>query len=433
MSKKKFWEFKNVNFNDSADLYIYNEISSWEDEDVTSSSSFKQDLDSLGDIKYINLYINSPGGSVAEGLAISSMIKRNKAFVTAYIDSMACSIASVITCSCDKVIMPSNTMMMLHNALSGGFMYGNAKDFRKQADDLDKITESLRQTYIDKANGKLTEDRIIEIMDNESWLTAKECLEIGLCDEIIEANKQVAIAKSNIFSNYINIPKNIKDLLDKEDEDLKDENKDDVVKETEDIKNEVGEPISEEHLEPTHDEEKKEEHVEETEIDTKEVVKETKEIKVEKDPIKEDSEEEEENLQKKLKASNEKVIALNEKVIELEDSIKNLQVIVDEYNKIKEEEERVKLENSLKENIALYKNKFEKMGENELFETDKVQNLLKNSVKEPKNIDQLNLILVDLIKVDKEEDRVVNIKTLAHDFQDLIPTNDNKITSMFED
>ena len=143
--KNKFWEFKKFVPNEVADLYIYNEISSWDDENFTSANSFKQELDTLGDIKTINLYINSPGGSVADGLAIASMLKRHKAYVIAHVDSMACSIASVIVCSCDKVIMPKNTLLMIHNALMGGFFYGNAKDFRKQA---------IKSGYITKINAK---------------------------------------------------------------------------------------------------------------------------------------------------------------------------------------------------------------------------------------------------------------------------------------
>ena len=113
MAKNKFWEFKNIVNGFSADLYIYNEISSWDDEDVTSASSFKQELDNVGDVKNINLYVNSPGGSVGDGLTIASLIARNPAYVTAYVDGMACSIASVIVCSADKVVMGKSSLLMI--------------------------------------------------------------------------------------------------------------------------------------------------------------------------------------------------------------------------------------------------------------------------------------------------------------------------------
>ncbi len=60
------------------------------DEIDTSAASFKQDLDSLGDMSVLNVHINSPGGSVFEGVAICSMLKQHKAFVNVYIDGLAC-------------------------------------------------------------------------------------------------------------------------------------------------------------------------------------------------------------------------------------------------------------------------------------------------------------------------------------------------------
>ncbi|MEV2371150.1 ATP-dependent Clp protease proteolytic subunit, partial [Paenibacillus larvae] len=61
----------------SADIFIYGDIVTYQwDEVDTSATSFKEDLDRLGDLSTINLYINSPGGSVFEGIAIHNMLKR---------------------------------------------------------------------------------------------------------------------------------------------------------------------------------------------------------------------------------------------------------------------------------------------------------------------------------------------------------------------
>ena len=79
----------------------------------------------------------------------------------------------------DKIIMPSNAMMMIHNA---GLTIGNSKDLRKLADDLIKVNASIRQAYLDKAGDKLDEETLINLMDNETWLTAQECFDYGLCD-----------------------------------------------------------------------------------------------------------------------------------------------------------------------------------------------------------------------------------------------------------
>lgn len=117
----------------------------------------------LGEVSQINLHINSPGGSVFEGIAIGNMLRQHKARVVAHVDALAASIASVIVASCDEVVMPENSMLMIHNPWT--FSMGNAKELRKQADDLDKIAESSVVTYLAKAGEKLTEEK-----SNKLWM-----------------------------------------------------------------------------------------------------------------------------------------------------------------------------------------------------------------------------------------------------------------------
>lgn len=202
---KKFWECKQSIDQDEADIYIFGEITSFKwDESDTTASSFQKDLKELGDVKKINLHVNSPGGSVFEGIAIGNMLKQHKAYVIAYVDALAASIASVIVVSCDKVIMPENSMMMIHNPWS--FAIGNANELRKKADDLDRIAESSVVTYLAKAGEKLTEEKIKQIMDEETWLSAKEAFDYGLCD-IVESSNQIAASISEkLFSNYQRVP-----------------------------------------------------------------------------------------------------------------------------------------------------------------------------------------------------------------------------------
>lgn len=208
--KNKNWEMKMSADGESGDIFIYGDIESYKfvDEDTTATS-FKNDLDSLGDISDINLYINSPGGNVFEGLAIHNMLKRHKAKVTVNIDALAASISSVIAMAGDVIRMPSNSMMMIHNALAG--ILGNAEELRKMADDLERITNSTKETYLQKANGKLDEDKLTELMDAETWLSAREAVEYGLADEILEENQMVASIDNELFSKYKNVPKQLEE------------------------------------------------------------------------------------------------------------------------------------------------------------------------------------------------------------------------------
>lgn len=207
---KKFWEVKQLE-NDEADIYIFGEIVSfkWDDEDTTAAS-FQKDLKSLGNVKTINVHINSPGGNVFEGIAIGNMLKQHKAQVIAHVDALAASIASVIVSSCDKVIMPENSMLMIHNPWSG--IVGNAKALRKQADDLDKIAESSVITYLSKSGQKLSEEKIKQIMDEETWLSATDAYEIGLCDEVTLSNQIAACISETLFQSYQHVPDELRKI-----------------------------------------------------------------------------------------------------------------------------------------------------------------------------------------------------------------------------
>ena len=189
-------------------MYIDGEIVTDEYEDTdTSAAGFRNALKSLGDVKSINLHINSPGGSVFEGIAIYNMLKQNSARINVYIDGLAASIASVIAMSGDAIFMPSNSMMMVHNPWV--MAIGNANELRKQADDLDQITKSSVQTYLAKAGDKLDEKTLTQLMDDETWLTAQEAVDYGLADEVMEPNKAVASINKQFVSRYRHVPEQL--------------------------------------------------------------------------------------------------------------------------------------------------------------------------------------------------------------------------------
>ena len=187
VSTKKFWQFK-AQADNVGELLIYGPIASstWWGDEVTPRQ-FKQELNALGDVSEINVFINSDGGDVFAAQAILSMLKRHDAIVSVFIDGLAASAASVIAMAGDEVFMPANAMMMIHNPWT--IAMGNASEFRKLADDLDKIRDSIVAAYAEKTG--LDPKQVIEIMDNETWLTAEEAVELGFADEI-EAEKQVA-------------------------------------------------------------------------------------------------------------------------------------------------------------------------------------------------------------------------------------------------
>ena len=205
---KKFWKFKAL-ANNEGELYLYGEIASssggwFSDGTEITPKGFKEELDALGDIGTLNVYVNSPGGDVFAGQAIYSQLKRHKAMVNMHVDGLAASIASVIAMAGDTIHMPSNAMMMIHRAWSGTM--GNSKEFRKMADDLDKIDLSIEETYLAKSGMKQPD--LAALLDAETWLTAQECIDLGLCD-VMEEEKAIAASVQDFefMAKYKNTPK----------------------------------------------------------------------------------------------------------------------------------------------------------------------------------------------------------------------------------
>lgn len=172
------------------ELYLYSEVAPdgydwWNGRTIESKTSqdyFRDQLVEHSDVKQINLYINSCGGSVVEGYGIYAQLKRHPAQKTVYVDGFANSIASIIAMCGDKIIMRVNSMMGIHNMMD--VCFGNAAEHRKCAADLDRMMEGNRQIYLERSGGKITLEKLTEFLDAETMLTAEECLEYGLCDVV---------------------------------------------------------------------------------------------------------------------------------------------------------------------------------------------------------------------------------------------------------
>jgi ATP-dependent Clp protease protease subunit len=188
---KKFWKFQ-AKEDKTGELLLYGEISSvsWYGDEVTPKE-FKKDLDALGDIDILNIYVNSPGGDVFAAQAMVNILERNKAEKNVYVDGLMASAATFFI-GIGKVFMPSNAMMMYHNP--SAIVWGNANEMRKMADVLDKVRESMLVIYRDKTS--MTDEEIIAILDAETWMTAEEAVEYGFADEL-EEEKKVAASISN--------------------------------------------------------------------------------------------------------------------------------------------------------------------------------------------------------------------------------------------
>ena len=214
--RKQMWEIRQQTSPGTLDLYIYGDVEPdgydwWEDEVIrseTSANTFREELGKYSDVTQINLYINSYGGSVFEGTAIYNQLRRHPARKTVYIDGFACSVASVIAMAGDEVVMPRNALMMVHNMWM--YVQGNAAELRKAADDLEKINEAGREAYLQKAGDKLTPEMIAQMEDDETWLTAEECIQYGLADRYAEQEADMSQAAAVLQKANLNLEQRLR-------------------------------------------------------------------------------------------------------------------------------------------------------------------------------------------------------------------------------
>lgn len=273
-------EFKNEGKNLELKIYGTIEQSWWkddEDDSITSVEDLEKMLKDHKDVATIDIYINSSGGSVFDGVAMYNILKRHKAYKRVFIDGFACSVASVIAMAGNTIVMPKTSMMMIHNAWV--VTMGNANELRKMAEDLDKINEMIKNSYRTKM--KIDDDKLNALMDSESYLTADECLEYGLCtkiDDSLDTKEEVEKGLETMTGLYENKLKTLTALKNaiKDIEEVEEE-----TKEVETVELETGEVETIEEVKET-EEVKEEEVVNETEIedtptDLKEEVKNIKE------------------------------------------------------------------------------------------------------------------------------------------------------------
>lgn len=208
--KNKFYEFKNITAT-SADLYIYGEIveenwEKWDDDSGISLTEFKQELDKLGGILDLNIYINSVGGSVFASSTMVSLIERLKlqgTKVHTYVDGLCASASTFILFAGDDVNLYDNSIVMIHKPMT--MAYGNADEIQKTVDTLNKIQDGVMLPLYEK-KAKVSREELNKLINDETWLDAKEANEIFNVNLLNQA-KQVTASISDKFKNvYKHIP-----------------------------------------------------------------------------------------------------------------------------------------------------------------------------------------------------------------------------------
>lgn len=150
----------------------------------------------------ITIPVNSYGGEVFDGTTMYNIIKDSPSNTHAKILGYAMSAGTLIACGADKVSMPENGYYMIHNPWT--FTAGESKDLRKDADLMDKMTDQLVAVYVAKSN--VSEEKIRAMMDETTFLTGQEALEMGFVDELYN---KIDIQASFSPGQYANAPKEL--------------------------------------------------------------------------------------------------------------------------------------------------------------------------------------------------------------------------------
>lgn len=166
-----------VEESDTTDIYVYDSVGGWFG---VYADDFIRDLKAVS-TKNINLRINSPGGSVFEGIAIANALRSHPANVTVYVDGLAASIASVIALAGNRLVMMPQSQLMIHDA--SGACYGNAADMEYMVGLLSKQSDNIADAYAARAGGTAAEWR--DLMKAETWYSAQEAVDAGLADEVM--------------------------------------------------------------------------------------------------------------------------------------------------------------------------------------------------------------------------------------------------------
>ena len=142
----------------------------------------------------VRLNIRSDGGDVVAGMSIVNQIRSYEGKVTAVVDSMAASIASVIAAAADELWIYEGSMMMIHNPWT--IAMGDAKEFRELADILDQFARQIAGVYAAKSGNSA--DHFVELMNRgDQYFDADQLDEMNLIDGIISPGKERVDAKAH--------------------------------------------------------------------------------------------------------------------------------------------------------------------------------------------------------------------------------------------
>lgn len=207
-AKASWYRMARSSAKDEADIYIFSEIGYW----GITAADFSADLREI-EAATINLHINSPGGSVFDGLAIYSALVKHGAQIIVHIEGWAASISSVISMAGDEIRIGESAQIMIHSPWS--VVIGSAADMRKEADVLDAIEDGIIDIYAARTGGD--RNKLADQVKAETWFKGQDAIDAGFADTLVK-NKSKAKAAASLKSDFFalifpNMPEELRQTL----------------------------------------------------------------------------------------------------------------------------------------------------------------------------------------------------------------------------
>lgn len=190
--KRDWFRFENK-AGETASIYLFDEVSFF----GVNATDFTRELVGVS-AKTIDLHINSPGGDVFDGITIYNQLKQHSATVNVIVDGIAASIASVIAMAGDRIEMSRGSLLMIHEPFA--LVIGDSTDFRKQADALDVMGDSIAGIYASRAGSSA--DHWRGLMREETWFGDQAAVDSGLADCVGGQVATKNVFDLSIFRNY---------------------------------------------------------------------------------------------------------------------------------------------------------------------------------------------------------------------------------------
>lgn len=188
----------------TATVNIHDEIGYW----GVTAKEFIDEFRAIPSDAQITLSVHSPGGAVFDALAIYNTIRAHATRVTAVVEGLAASAASLIVMAAGKIIMPENSYMMIHNPSSGA--WGEVQDLRDAADLLERIESTLVGIYVQRTGAE--EAIVRQLLAAETWMDGSEAVTAGFADELAPAVQVAASARPEVLQQFARLPQALRSL-----------------------------------------------------------------------------------------------------------------------------------------------------------------------------------------------------------------------------